>query len=56
MKILLKSPRRHLVRLQGKLKLKKKTLHIRKFFLYEYFSVFQCRPATRQPISVADIV
>jgi hypothetical protein len=50
MKITSKSPSRHLVKLQGKLKLTKteKNLHIRKFLLH--FSKFQC--TCHQPISV----
>jgi hypothetical protein len=42
MKIISKSPGRHLVTLQGKLKLteKENNLHIHKYLLY--FSKFQC--------------
>jgi hypothetical protein len=50
MKIMSKSPVRHLVRVQGKIKLKKKKdLHISRLLLY--FSIFKCN--SRQPISVA---
>jgi hypothetical protein len=51
-KIMSKSPSRHLVMLQGKLKLTEKAkqyLHICKFYLYS--SIFQC--ASHQLISVA---
>jgi hypothetical protein len=52
MKIMSKSPCRHLVKLQGKLKVteKEKNLHICKFLLY--FSIFQC--TCHHPISVAE--
>jgi hypothetical protein len=52
-KIISETPSRHLVRLQGKLKLteKENNLHICKFYLY--FSVFQ--RTDHQPISVADL-
>jgi hypothetical protein len=53
MKIMSKSSSRHLVRLQGKLKLteKEKHLDIRKFLLY--FPIFQW--TSHQLISVADL-
>ena len=52
-KITPKSPRRHLVRLQGKLKLTKKggkILHIHKSVFS--FAIFQC--TSHLPVSVAD--
>jgi hypothetical protein len=51
MKIMSKSLSRPLVRLQGKLKLKKKNICIHKFLLY--FSVFHC--TSYQVISVANL-
>jgi hypothetical protein len=53
MKIMLRSPSRHLVRLQRKLKLSEnlKNLHILK--LISYFSIFQC--TSHPPFWVADL-
>ena len=50
MKMMSKSPSRHVVRLQGKLKLKKKYMFL---ILYNIFPTFQC--AGHQPISGADV-
>jgi hypothetical protein len=52
-KIMSKSPSRHLVRLQGKLKLAEKQNNLRFYKFYFYFSVFQC--TSHQPISEAKL-
>jgi hypothetical protein len=49
MKMMLKFPSRHLIRLQGKLKLRYENIHIHKFL---YVSVLQC--TGHQPIAVAE--
>jgi hypothetical protein len=55
MKITSKSPSRHLVRLQGKLKLAEKE-KIKVFLsFYHIFSIFLSRPPSHQPNSVADL-
>jgi hypothetical protein len=53
MKIMSKSPRRHLVGLQGKLKLTEEEKIYVFLSVYLYFSIFQC--TSHRPISVADL-